>query len=124
MATSALQRAGGFACIKDRIIDDVNLAKTMKGEASPIQLALSRTEVKSLRVYESIETIWVMVRRTAFTERANFAPKIAKAIISALGARPSRAPHFGTIDNNPKPKLPTHAEPKPLNNQGMKGRDL
>jgi len=68
LATSALQRAGGFACIKDRIIDDVGLAKAVKGEAAPIQLALSRTEVESLRVYESIETIWVMVRRTAFTE--------------------------------------------------------
>lgn len=68
LASAALQRAGGFACIKDRIIDDVSLAKTVKGEAAPIQLALSRTEVESLRVYESIATIWVMVRRTAFTE--------------------------------------------------------
>lgn len=68
LATAALQRVGGFACIKDRIIDDVSLAKTVKGAAAPIQLALSRSEVESLRVYESIATIWVMVRRTAFTE--------------------------------------------------------
>ena len=68
LATSALQQAGGFACIKDRIIDDVSLAKAVKRPDAPIQLALSRTEVESLRVYESIETIWVMVRRTAFTE--------------------------------------------------------
>jgi hopene-associated glycosyltransferase HpnB len=68
VATAALQRAGGFACIKDRLIDDVSLAKEVKKESAPIQLALSRVEVESLRVYESISTIWVMVRRTAFTE--------------------------------------------------------
>jgi len=68
LTTAALRQAGGFACIKDRIIDDVSLAKAVKGKGTPIQLALSRKEVESLRVYESVETIWVMVRRTAFTE--------------------------------------------------------
>ena len=68
LATTALRRVGGFACIKDRIIDDVSLANAVKGKDAAIQLALSRTEVESLRVYESIEKIWVMVRRTAFTE--------------------------------------------------------
>lgn len=68
LATTALRRTGGFACIKDRIIDDVSLAKAVKKAGATIQLALSRTEVESLRVYESIEKIWVMVRRTAFTE--------------------------------------------------------
>jgi len=68
LATAALRRAGGFACIKDRIIDDVSLARAVKGKDAPIQLALSRREVESLRVYESVEKIWVMVRRTAFTE--------------------------------------------------------
>lgn len=68
LQTAALQRAGGFACIKDRIIDDVNLARQIKRDDAPIQLTLSRAEVESLRVYDSIQTIWVMVRRTAFTE--------------------------------------------------------
>ena len=68
LATAALRRARGFACIRDRIIDDVSLAQAVKSAATPIQLALSRTEVESLRVYESVEKIWVMVRRTAFTE--------------------------------------------------------
>jgi hopene-associated glycosyltransferase HpnB len=68
LATTALRRAGGFACIKDRIIDDVSLADAVKGKNAPIQLALSRTEVESLRAYDSLAKIWVMVRRTAFTE--------------------------------------------------------
>jgi hopene-associated glycosyltransferase HpnB len=66
--TAALERVGGFSCIKDKIIDDVSLARHIKGERLPIQLALSRTEVESLRVYDSLATVWVMVRRTAFTE--------------------------------------------------------
>ena len=68
LATVALRQAGGFACIKDRIIDDVSLARAVKRKDMPIQLALSHREVESLRVYESVEKIWVMVRRTAFTE--------------------------------------------------------
>jgi hopene-associated glycosyltransferase HpnB len=68
LLASALERAGGFSCIKDKIIDDVNLAQKIKGEGSPIHLALSRKEVESMRVYESLGAIWAMVRRTAFTE--------------------------------------------------------
>jgi hypothetical protein len=44
------------------------LARQIKRADAPIQLALSRTEVESLRVYDSLDPIWVMVRRTAFTE--------------------------------------------------------
>jgi hopene-associated glycosyltransferase HpnB len=68
LATAALERAGGFSCIKEKIIDDVNLARQIKALNEPIHLALSRCEVASLRVYDSLATIWVMVRRTAFTE--------------------------------------------------------
>jgi hopene-associated glycosyltransferase HpnB len=68
LRTEALARAGGFACIKDCIIDDVNLARHIKRADAAIQLALSRTEVESCRVYDSLRPIWVMVRRTAFTE--------------------------------------------------------
>jgi hypothetical protein len=68
LQSAALERIGGFSCIKDCIIDDVNLARCIKRLNSPIQLALSRTEVQSRRVYASLHSIWVMVRRTAFTE--------------------------------------------------------
>jgi hopene-associated glycosyltransferase HpnB len=68
LQTAALERVGGFSCIKDRIIDDVSLARQIKRENAPIRLTLSRTEVESRRAYDSIHTIWVMVRRTAFIE--------------------------------------------------------
>lgn len=68
LASSALEDAGGFCSIKDEIIDDVNLARVIKRRGFPIRLALSRTEVESIRVYESLGTIWAMIRRTAFTE--------------------------------------------------------
>lgn len=68
LASSALERIGGFASIKDRVIDDVSLARQIKGLDEPIRLALSRHEVQSLRVYEALDAVWTMVRRTAFTE--------------------------------------------------------
>jgi hopene-associated glycosyltransferase HpnB len=68
LRTEVLERIGGFSCIKDRIIDDVSLAQQIKRVSVQVHLSLSRTEVESYRVYDTIETIWVMVRRTAFTE--------------------------------------------------------
>ena len=68
LQTAALERAGGFSCIKNCIIDDVSLARQIKRVDAPIRLALSRREVESRRAYDSLHTIWVMVRRTAFTE--------------------------------------------------------
>ncbi|MEI6235938.1 MAG: glycosyltransferase [Planctomycetota bacterium] len=57
-----------FEPIKSEIIDDVNLARQVKGRGLPIRLSLSRTEVVSLREYPQLADIWKMVRRTAFTE--------------------------------------------------------
>jgi len=68
LSTEALSRMGGFVCIRDCIIDDVSLARQIKAQGLPLQLALSRSEVESLRVYDELEKIWIMVRRTAFTE--------------------------------------------------------
>ena len=84
LATSALERVGGFSCIKDKIIDDVSLARRIKALNEPIRLALSRCEVESLRVYDSLATIWVMVRRTAFTELRYSWVRLAGTIIGMI----------------------------------------
>ncbi len=84
LATEALTRAGGFACIRDRIIDDVSLARCIKAQAVPLQLALSRTEVESLRVYDSVASLWIMVRRTAFTELRYSWVRLAGAVLGLL----------------------------------------
>ena len=84
LETSALERAGGFSCIKDKIIDDVSLARQIKALDEPIQLALSRSEVESLRVYDSLATIWAMVRRTAFTELHYSWMRLAGTVIGMM----------------------------------------
>jgi hopene-associated glycosyltransferase HpnB len=61
-----LARAGGFAAIRDRVIDDVSLARAVK-PFGPIRLSVSRADVESLRAHD-LDGVWRMVRRTAFTE--------------------------------------------------------
>ena len=69
LSREAWTRLGeSFEPIKSEIIDDVNLARQVKGRGLPIRLSLSRTEVVSLREYPHLSDIWKMVRRTAFTE--------------------------------------------------------
>jgi hopene-associated glycosyltransferase HpnB len=63
----ALERAGGFAAIRDRVIDDVSLARAVKGLGEPIRLAVRRADVESLRKHD-LGGVWRMVRRTAFTQ--------------------------------------------------------
>jgi hypothetical protein len=64
----ALDRAGGFESLRGERIDDVALARRIKGLGAPIRLSLSLHEVQSHRVYPTVGSIWNMVRRTAFTE--------------------------------------------------------
>ncbi len=68
LASQALIRIGGFRALRDQIIDDVTLGQLVKRVGLPIRLCLSRTDVKSLRVYDTVDSLWRMVRRTAFTE--------------------------------------------------------
>ncbi len=63
----ALESAGGFAAIRDRVIDDVALARLIKGPGRPIRLSVSRGDVVSVRAHD-LAGVWRMVRRTAFTE--------------------------------------------------------
>jgi hopene-associated glycosyltransferase HpnB len=64
----ALERAGGFDSIRGEIIDDVNLARRVQSSGGALRLSLSRGDVRSLREYPALGTVWRMVRRTAFTE--------------------------------------------------------
>ena len=64
----ALARAGGLAAIKGAVIDDVTLAQALARAGGPLRLALSRTDVLSLREHESLVELWRMVSRTAFAQ--------------------------------------------------------
>lgn len=63
------QDAGGMEPIKHQLIDDCALAKQLKGKTERrIWLGLAVDEVISLRDNRSLQSIWKMVARTAFTQ--------------------------------------------------------
>jgi len=68
---AALERAGGFAAIAGRIIDDCALAARVKAEGRPgggrIWLGLADAS-HSLRPYARLSDIWHMVARTAYAQ--------------------------------------------------------
>ena len=69
----ALTRIGGIQAIRQALIDDCALAEAIKSSGSQrIWLGLSDS-TRSLRPYDSLETIWTMVARTAFTQ-LNYSP--------------------------------------------------
>ncbi len=62
---AALERAGGLAAIRGRIIDDCALAGLLKRAGGSLWLGLSDT-TSSLRVYGRFADIGAMISRTAF----------------------------------------------------------
>ena len=64
---SALEQAGGLAAIRNAVIDDCALARAIKRSGGKIWLGLADAS-HSLREADDLETLWSMVRRTAFTQ--------------------------------------------------------
>jgi hopene-associated glycosyltransferase HpnB len=62
----ALERIGGVAAIRGALIDDCALAAAIK-PGGAIWLGLA-TRTRSLRVYEKVGDIWLMVARTAYVQ--------------------------------------------------------
>jgi hopene-associated glycosyltransferase HpnB len=79
----ALERAGGFTAIRDRVIDDVSLARAVKRLKEPIRLSVSRSDVESLRAHD-FGGIWRMVRRTAFTQLRHSWALLAATVVLLL----------------------------------------
>ena len=68
ISREALENIGGISTIKNALIDDCALAKAVKGSKSrAIWLGLTDSTI-SLRSYNSLQSIWDMVARTAFTQ--------------------------------------------------------
>jgi hopene-associated glycosyltransferase HpnB len=73
----ALERIGGFAAIRNEVIDDCALARTVKHSGGKIWMGLTRASV-SLRSYETFAEIRDMIARTAFTQlRYSFVQLVA-----------------------------------------------
>jgi hopene-associated glycosyltransferase HpnB len=92
----ALTRIGGVASVRDALIDDCSLAAKVKGQRQeangqetngnsqfhPIWLGLSTT-TRSLRPYTSLESIWTMVARTAYTQ-LNYSPLLLAGTVVGM----------------------------------------
>ncbi len=79
----ALSRIGGIETLRDALIDDCTLGQAVKSTSkNGIWLGLSQ-RTRSKRVYDSLETIWDMVARTAFTQ-LNYSPWLLLGTLIAM----------------------------------------
>ena len=72
-----LEEIGSIPSLREALIDDCTLAQKIKGLSTPdnpSKIWLGLTEkTKSLRPYDSLDTIWNMIARTAYTQ-LNYSP--------------------------------------------------
>ncbi len=80
---AALERAGGLAAIRSRIIDDCALAQAVKSSGGRIRLGLAR-QTRSLRVYGSFAEIGAMISRTAFNQLRHSYLLLAATLLGLL----------------------------------------
>ncbi len=62
-----LQHIGGIECIAGALIDDCSLAAAVKAAGGRLYLEMS-SRSRSLRRYDTLESIWQMVARSAYTQ--------------------------------------------------------
>jgi hopene-associated glycosyltransferase HpnB len=67
MKTKILEDIGGFASIKDTLIDDCALARQAKSGGYQTWLGLTHS-AQSIRPYSGFSELWNMVARTAYTQ--------------------------------------------------------
>lgn len=67
LETEVIRQIGGMQSIKDALIDDCTLAKTVKQKGYAIWVGLTHGVI-SQRPYVGLSEIWDMVARTAFTQ--------------------------------------------------------
>jgi hopene-associated glycosyltransferase HpnB len=67
LQTRVLEEIGGFASLKDALIDDCSLARRIKSRGHKIWIGLTHSAC-SVRSCERLGDIWNMVARTAFTQ--------------------------------------------------------
>jgi hopene-associated glycosyltransferase HpnB len=67
MRHSVYEAAGGHAAIRGALIDDVALAKLVKGRGGTVWLGLDEG-ISSIRTYSRLRELWHMVSRNAFVQ--------------------------------------------------------
>ncbi|NEN90664.1 MAG: glycosyltransferase [Okeania sp. SIO3H1] len=79
-----LDEIGGIEVIKNALIDDCSLAKTVKQKSTNKKIWLGLTsDTKSRRSYPDLFSIWSMVARTAFTQ-LNYSPLLLVATVIGM----------------------------------------
>lgn len=81
--TSSLKELGGLSILQNALIDDCSLAKLVKDSSEKIWLGLTETTY-SRRAYDSLQTIWDMVARTAYTQ-LNYSPWLLLGTLISMG---------------------------------------
>jgi hopene-associated glycosyltransferase HpnB len=85
----ALNRIGGLQGVRQALIDDCALAQAVKSSDSESPEGKSRiwlgltSLTRSLRPYPSLDTIWEMVARTAYTQ-LNYSPLLLLGTLCAM----------------------------------------
>lgn len=80
---AALERIGGFAAIRQEIIDDCALARAVKRSGGKLWLGLA-TDTHSLRPYGSFAAIERMIARTAFNQLHHSLLLLAGTVLGML----------------------------------------
>ena len=83
-----LEEIGSIPSLQEALIDDCTLAQKIKGLSTPdnataIWLGLTE-KTKSLRPYNSLDTIWNMIARTAYTQ-LNYSPLLLLGTVLGMG---------------------------------------
>lgn len=83
LRSEALQRIGGFAAIRNEVIDDCALAGAVKRSGGKLWMGLTRASV-SLRAYTAFREIRDLVARTAFTQLQYSTPLLLATLLAML----------------------------------------
>ncbi len=82
LSNAALERIGGLRPIRGRLIDDCALAGKVKKSCGRIWLGLTR-RTRSIRRYETLDTLWKMVKRTAYSQ-LGFSRAVLAATVAGM----------------------------------------
>jgi glycosyltransferase involved in cell wall biosynthesis len=82
LRSEALQRIGGFAAIRNEVIDDCALARAVKRSNGRLWMGLTRASV-SLRAYTTFREIRDLIARTAFTQ-LSYSPLLLLGTLLAM----------------------------------------
>ncbi|WP_031466354.1 glycosyltransferase [Sciscionella sediminilitoris] len=103
---AALAEAGGVAAIRGAVIDDVALARLIKGAGGRIWLGLAQ-RVRSVRPYPRLADLWQMIARSAYTQ-LRYSPLLLAGTVLGLALiflGPPAATIAGAVLGAPLPAL-------------------